>query len=182
MNTVFLGPPGAGKGTQALLISKRFRMRHISTGELLREAIEKGNELGQKARNHIDGGHLVPDDTMIDLIRKVLPSTGDFLLDGFPRTLNQAEALDEMLSTERRKLDLAIYLDVSDEIAGQRLMGRHRADDRPETIRERLVVYHRETEPVVDYYGKTGRLRKIDASPPRERVTETISQELGAGK
>ncbi len=182
MNTVFLGPPGAGKGTQAVLIAKRFRMKHISTGELLRRAVERGSEMGKGIKKHMNGGHLVPDEVAIALIREVLPPSGDFLLDGFPRTLNQAKALDGMLSDEHRSLDLAIYLDVSDEGVTQRLLGRKRTDDRPETIKERLSVYHAETGPIIEYYNKSGRLRKIDGSKDRATVTKSISGELERGR
>jgi adenylate kinase len=182
MNAVFLGPPGAGKGTQAFLIALRFGLKHISTGELLRQAAAKGTELGREAKTRMDEGRLVPDGIMIGLIRQVLPSGGGFILDGFPRTVEQARELDEMLAGENLTLDHVLYIDVDDETATQRLSARKRSDDGPDTIQRRLLVYHAATEPVVNFYREGGRLKRIDGSPGAEAVTDSIVKELGVTK
>ena len=182
MNTIFLGPPGAGKGTQAVTIAKRFHLAHISTGELLRKAARNGSPMGKKAGEIMERGSLVPDDVMVSLIREVLPKTGGFLLDGFPRTVEQAKALDRMLADEKLMLDSVIYIDLADDGAVKRLMGRSRADDKPETIQKRLAVYHRETQPLIEFYRARGILRTVDGSPPPDAVTQAIASQMGKGR
>lgn len=179
MNTIFLGPPGAGKGTQAQVIAKLFDLVHISTGDLLRKAVSEGTPLGQKAKATMESGHLVSDDLMISLIQEVLPEDKGFLLDGFPRTVEQAQAFDSMLAKEKQNLENVIYLELKDEVAAERLMERKRTDDKPETIRKRLDVYHAETKPVVDYYKKNGKLKTVDGSPEPTVVTKVIAREMG---
>ncbi len=124
MILVFLGPPGAGKGTQAKRLAEEFGFKHLSTGDILREAIRKGTPLGRKAKEYIERGELVPDDLMIALIEEVLPEEGGVILDGFPRTITQAEALDQMLERKGLKLSRAILFDVDDDVVVERLSGR----------------------------------------------------------
>ncbi len=211
MMIVFLGPPGAGKGTQAETISKEKKIPHISSGNLLREAVEAGTETGKKARNYIEKGLLVPDQIVVDIIKdRILKndSKAGFVLDGFPRTLSQAKVLDEMLKNLGNSLDMVFYFSVSKESVVQRLSGRlicgtcganyhkiyvpsskdglcdkcggklnQRADDKPETILERLRVYHEQTEGLIDYYKKSGILREILSDDRRiEMITKNISE------
>jgi adenylate kinase len=127
MNLVFLGPPGAGKGTQAKKLSEEFKWLHISTGDILREAVSKGTDLGKKAKEYMDKGELVPDEVVVGIIKdrlKMEDTQNGFILDGFPRTVNQAQSLDEVLEKEKRTLDLALYFDVSAEEVVRRLTGR----------------------------------------------------------
>lgn len=188
MRIVFLGPPGAGKGTQAETISREKKLPHISSGNLLREAVETDTETGRKAREYIEKGLLVPDQIVVDIIkdRIVKDDCKDgFILDGFPRTVSQAKVLDEMLKQLGNKLDLVFYFSVSEESVILRLSGRRicsscganyhikfvpsskdgicdkcggklyqRADDKLETVSERLRVYHDQTEDLVEYYKK----------------------------
>lgn len=191
MKLMFLGAPGAGKGTQAEVVSERYQIPAISTGALLREAIAKGTELGKKAKSYIDGGALVPDDVVIGIIKERLASDdckNGFILDGFPRTVAQAIALDEM----EIKMDGVISFEVTDEAILRRLGGRRlcgkcgtsyhvdykptaaegicdkcggalvtRADDKPEVIKSRLDVYHEQTEPLKDFYAAKGILKTV---------------------
>ena len=191
MKLMFLGAPGAGKGTQAEVVSERYQIPAISTGALLREAIANGTELGKKAKSYIDGGALVPDDVVIGIIKERLSAddcSGGFILDGFPRTVAQAIALDEM----EIKMDGVISIEVADEAIIRRLGGRRlcgkcgssyhvdykptavagicdkcngelitRADDKPEVIKSRLDVYHVQTEPLKDFYAAKGILKTV---------------------
>lgn len=170
MLVVFLGPPGAGKGTQAKRLINDLEIVHLSTGELLRAAVAQGTRLGEQARDFINRGQLVPDHVVVDLIAARLSQPDcdhGCLLDGFPRTLPQARALDHMLADQDRQVDLAIALHVDRDELQRRLAGRahveNRADDSPETILERLDVYKRQTEPLIDYYRRQGVLTDIDA-------------------
>ncbi len=213
MMIVFLGPPGAGKGTQAESISRREKIPHISSGNLLREAVEAGTETGKKARNYIEKGLLVPDQIVVDIIKdRILKNDCKvgFVLDGFPRTLSQAKVLDEMLRNLGNRLDMVFYFSVSKESVVQRLSGRlicgacganyhkiyvpsskdglcdkcggklnQRADDKPETILERLRVYHEQTEGLIGYYKKSGILREISSDDRRiEMITKNISDTI----
>jgi len=170
LNLLLLGPQGAGKGTQAKRISEEHGIPHIATGDILRAAIASGSELGKRVQPIVESGALVPDDLMIDLSRERLsqPDAAEgFVLDGFPRTLPQAEALDEMLAEIGRPLNLMLELQLSDEVAIERLTRRAelegRPDDTPEAIRRRLELYHKLTEPVVEHYRPTGNVIGIHA-------------------
>jgi adenylate kinase len=162
-----LGPPGSGKGTQAERLRDALGFAWLSTGDLLRAAREEGTELGKRAGEYMDRGELIPDEVIVDVVEAALAEVGDqpILLDGFPRTVAQAEALG-------RELDVAILIDVPDDVVVERIAGRGqgRADDDPETVRERLRVYHRETEPLVDHYEQQGRLRRIDGARDPDSV------------
>ena len=155
MRIVLLGAPGSGKGTQAERVVAKFGIAHISTGELLRAEVAAGTPLGAKAKKIMESGGLVSDDIMLGMIEERLAKpdvTGGFLLDGFPRTLPQAEALDSLLARLGKPLDKVLLLDVDYEEIMQRLLARKRADDSEETIRKRLQVYESQTAPLIDYY------------------------------
>jgi adenylate kinase len=165
-----LGPQGAGKGTQAQRIAAEFGIPHISTGDMFRAAIADGSQLGRQVEPILDRGELVPDVLTIELIahRLAAPDAADgFVLDGFPRNLEQAQALDDLLERLGRALDAALFFDLSDDAAVERLLRRaeleNRSDDTPEVIDRRLRTYHAETEPVVEHYRATGRLVPVDA-------------------
>ena len=180
MRIVFLGPPGSGKGTQARLLAERLRIPTISTGEILRAAVRDGSPLGLKAKAVMESGELVPDDVMVGLIRERLAEpdarTG-FLLDGFPRTVEQARALDGLLGNER-KLSAVINLSVPESALIERLEGRSgsesRADDRRETVLERLRVYRQKTEPLIDFYRRRGLLTDVDGVGEVPEIADRI--------
>ena len=208
MRIVFLGPPGAGKGTQAETISKEKKIPHISSGNLLRDAVESATEIGLKARSYIEKGQLVPDQIVVDIIKaRILKDdcTSGFVLDGFPRTLSQAKVLDEMLKNLGNSLDLVFYFAVSKESVVQRLSGRRicgncganyhikyvpslkegicdkcggklnqRADDKLETVLERLRVYHEQTEGLIEYYKKNKILKEISSDDSIGKITKNI--------
>jgi adenylate kinase len=180
-----LGPQGSGKGTQAKRIADEYGIPHIATGDMLRAAIAAGTPLGAKLAPILESGQLVSDDLMIELIRDRLdaPDTvGGFILDGFPRTWAQAEALDRMLKEIDRELDVAFELQVSDGTSTERLLKRAeeegRPDDTPEVIAERLATYHRETEPLVEHYRARGNLVGIHASRTIDEVFSEIQEAL----
>jgi adenylate kinase len=165
MRIVFIGPPGAGKGTQAERMIARYGMAHLSTGDMLRAARDAKTEIGVKADAFMSTGQLVPDDIIIGIISERLLQSDcakGYLLDGFPRTIAQAEALDAMLAKQKTPLDAVVELQVPEEELFRRLAGRGRADDNPEVIRQRLVAYRKQTEPLLAYYSKSGLLRGID--------------------
>jgi adenylate kinase len=165
MRIVFIGPPGAGKGTQAERLVETYRIAHLSTGDMLREARDAKTDVGRKADEYMSKGELVPDEIIVAIIAERLQGPdcrAGYLLDGFPRTLAQAEALDGMLSEKQTPLDVVLELQVSEEELFQRLAGRGRADDKPEVIRQRLVAYRQQTEPLLEYYGKAGLLKSVD--------------------
>ncbi|MEO2069190.1 MAG: adenylate kinase [Desulfurobacteriaceae bacterium] len=183
IKVVFLGPPGAGKGTQAVRLAEKYEVPHISTGDILRSAVKEGTELGMLAKSYMDKGELVPDDVIIGIIRERLSQTDvkekGFILDGFPRTLAQAESLDAMLEELNMPLDKVIYLNVNDEEIVKRLLARGRADDTEEVIRNRLEVYRKQTAPLIDYYSAKGLLVEINGIGDIEEITKKIEESLG---
>lgn len=189
MRLIFLGAPGSGKGTQAKLLSQRLGIPQISTGEMLREAVRAGTPLGRQAKAIMEAGELVPDDVIVGLIRERLGAPDarrGFILDGFPRTPQQAVALDRLLDEGNfGALTTVVNLSVPEEVLVERLLGRaaleNRADDRPETIRERLAVYGRKTEPLIGFYRERGLLADVDGLGEVERIAERIQQALTSG-
>jgi adenylate kinase len=203
MIVVFLGPPGAGKGTQAQRLAEEKGFIHISTGDLLREAVKKGTPLGLKAKEYMERGELVPDDLIVAMIKEKLPKGGNVILDGFPRTVNQARALEQMLEEIGERLEKVILFEVPDDVVVERLSGRRidpktgkvyhvkynpppegveviqRDDDREEVVRKRLKVYREQTQPLVDYYRQKGILEVVDASQPPEEVYRQLLTKLG---
>jgi adenylate kinase len=180
-----LGPQGSGKGTQATKIAEAYDVPHIATGVMFRAAIEAGSELGKQVEPLLDAGVLVPDDVTIALIRERLSeedAQNGFVLDGFPRNIAQAEALDAMLEDIDRPLSAVLLLELSDETARERLGKRaaieNRADDQPDAIEQRLRDYHEKTEPVVDHYLTTGKLVKMHAERPIDEVWAEITDTL----
>ena len=168
MNLILLGPPGAGKGTQGQRLSERYDIPDISTGDILRSAVHKGTPLGREAKSYMDRGALVPDEIMIGIIRERLAQDDTacgFILDGFPRTVAQAEALAQLSEEQQRPIEHVLSIEVPQEELLQRLAGRRqvegRQDDTAEAIRHRLEVYERETAPLIDYYRRQGLLRCI---------------------
>jgi adenylate kinase len=182
---LLLGPQGSGKGTQAKRIAQDLGMPHIATGDILRQAMAEGTELGRRVRPIYDAGALVPDDLMVELIRERLDGEDGFVLDGFPRTIAQAEALDAMLGAIGKALDVVVLLRVDDAIATERLLGRGleegRADDTPDAIEKRLALYHEMTEPVAEYYRQAGTLEPVDGERPPADVEAEIRAVLGRG-
>jgi adenylate kinase len=179
-----LGPQGAGKGTQAKQISAEYEIPHIATGDLYRAAVASGSSLGRRVEPLLADGKLVPDDITIELVREELLKAGDgFVLDGFPRTLPQAEALDQLLDEIDRPLSIILLLALDDATARERLTkraaGEGRADDTPAAIDARLANYHKKTEPVVDHYRASGKLVQVHAERPIEDVWAEISDVLG---
>jgi adenylate kinase len=181
---LILGPQGSGKGTQAIRIAAAYGASHVATGDILRAAVENGSELGKQVRPILERGDLVPDDLMIGLIRERLADEDSFVLDGFPRTVAQAEALDAMLDEIGKPLDAVILLKVSDEVAIERLEARARAegraDDSPEAIRNRLRLYHELTEQVVDRYALAGIEVIVDGEQKMDEVFADIQDALGS--
>ena len=182
---LLLGPQGAGKGTQGRLIAAEHGIPHVATGDMLRAAMDAGTELGRRVRPIYDAGHLVPDDLMIALIRERLGEENareGFVLDGFPRTMPQAEALEEMLREIGRDLDVVFEFQLEDAVGVERMLRRAaeegRADDTPEAIDERLRLYHLETEPLIEYYRARGNLVGIHADRPVQEVFGEIQQVL----
>jgi adenylate kinase len=184
-NILLLGPQGAGKGTQGKLIAAEYGIPHVATGDILRTAIADGTELGRKVKPIYDAGQLVPDELVIDLIRERLgedDAREGFVLDGFPRTMRQAEALDEMLRETGHELDVVFELQLPDEVGRARMLRRAaeegRADDTPEAIDKRLRIYHDQTAPLVEYYRSRGHLVGIHADRPIPEVFAEIQRAL----
>ena len=185
LNVLLLGPQGAGKGTQAKRISAEYGVPHIASGEILRAEMDAGTELGMRVKDVYDRGDLVSDDLMIELIRNRLeqPDTeSGFVLDGFPRTTVQAEALDSMFNDIGRNFSVAFALQIPDEVAFDRLRRRAelegRADDTDEAIQRRLDNYHRETEPLIEYYRTRGNLVPIHGNRSENEVFSEIQRAL----
>ena len=214
MKIIMLGAPGAGKGTQAKMIAEKYSIPHISTGDIFRANIKNGTELGKKAKSYMDKGQLVPDELTLDLIMdrfKQDDCKNGYVLDGFPRTIPQAEALDTALKAKGEKVDFAIDVDVPDENIVKRMGGRRacvgcgatyhvvysptkvegvcdkcgeelivRNDDKPETVLNRLEVYHNQTQPLIDYYNEQGILKSVDGTVDMKDVFNAIVDILGA--
>ena len=214
MKIIMLGAPGAGKGTQAKQIADKYKIPHISTGDIFRANIKNGTELGKKAKTYMDQGLLVPDELTCDLVVDRIQqddAKNGFVLDGFPRTIPQAEALTEALKKLGTSMDFAINIEVKDENIVRRMSGRRacvncgatyhivhippkkegicdrcgselilRDDDKPETVQNRLKVYHEQTQPLIDYYTEQGILKSVDGMLPMDEVFDAIVAVLGA--
>jgi adenylate kinase len=180
-----LGPPGSGKGTQAARLQEEFGYMPLSTGNLLREARLHGTEIGRRAAEYMDRGDLVPDELILAIVREAADDFEDkaVLLDGFPRTRAQAEAMTAGLAQLGRELGAAILIDVPDDVVMERILGRAegRSDDNPETVRERLRVYHEETEPLIAYYDERGLLRTVDGSGTPDDVYAQVRRSAHEG-
>ena len=208
MKIVMLGAPGAGKGTQAIKIADKYDVPHISTGDIFGANIKGGTELGQKAKSYIDKGELVPDEVTIGMLLDRIAQDdckNGYVLDGFPRTIPQAESLTEALKSQGDKIDFALNIDVPDEAIIKRMSGRRacpkcgatyhivyaapktenicdkcgteliiRSDDKPETVKDRLNVYHQQTEPLIAYYKAAGVLREVDGTQELPKVFEDV--------
>ncbi len=206
MRLILVGPPGAGKGTQAKRLVEHLGVPHISTGDMLRAAVKAGTELGKKADELMKSGQLVPDDIVIGMVRERIvepDAQKGFMLDGFPRTRPQAEALDTALQAADVALDAVILIDVADEAIEKRITGRRcapadgtiyhveydppppgveviiRADDRPEAVKERLTKYHRDTKPIIPFYESKGLLKRVDGLASPDDVTKRMLAALG---
>ena len=213
MKIIMLGAPGAGKGTQAKKIADLCKVPHISTGDIFRANIKQGTELGKKAKTYMDAGELVPDELVCDLVVDRIQQddcTEGFILDGFPRTIPQAESLTNALNAIEQKMEYALNIDVPDENIIHRMAGRRacvgcgatyhvefnppkvtdvcdvcgeelvlRDDDKPETVKNRLNVYHEQTKPLIDYYEKQGIVHTIDGTQTMEEVFSDIRKILG---
>jgi len=184
VNLLVLGPQGAGKGTQAKRIAAEHAIPHVSTGDMFR-ALDESTELGRKVKAIMDAGELVPDEVTVAMIQDRLAQAdaeGGFVLDGFPRNLAQAEALDTMLGGIGRGLDAILFFDVPDEIGMERALSRAelegRSDDTPEAIARRLAVYHEQTEPIVEHYRATGKLVPLHAERTIDEVWAEIDEAL----
>ena len=193
MNLVMFGPPGSGKGTQAKILQEKRSLPQLSTGDMLRAAIVAGTDLGKKCKAIMDSGDLVPDEIVVGIIaeRYDQPDCAKgAVFDGFPRTIPQAEALDAMLKARDRKIDLVIELKVNDAVLISRVEQRikesggvARADDTPETLKNRLAVYYKNTAPLIEYYKKQGKLVTVDGMAPIDEVTAAIAAVIdGAGR
>lgn len=213
MKVIMLGAPGAGKGTQSKKIAKEYNIPHISTGDIFRANIKSGTELGKKAHEYISKGLLVPDELTVDIVVKRLQEedcSDGYILDGFPRTIPQAEALDKALIALNQKIDFAVNIEVSDESITRRMSGRRvcpkcgatyhieynppkvesvcdacgndlilREDDREETVLERLKIYHKQTQPLIEYYSQKDVLVDVDGMKNMDEVTDDIIKVLG---
>lgn len=213
MKIIMLGAPGAGKGTQAKMIADKYSVPHISTGDIFRANIKNGTELGKKAKSFMDQGLLVPDELVVDLVVDRVAqddAKNGYVLDGFPRTIPQAEALDAALAKTGAKIDYAIDIEVPDDNIINRMGGRRacvgcgatyhvvtippkkegicdrcgaelilRDDDKPETVKKRLDVYHDQTQPLIDYYNKQGALKEVDGTVDMKDVFAAICRILG---
>jgi adenylate kinase len=213
MNIILLGPPGAGKGTQAEFIKESYPIHHISTGDMFREAVRNETTMGLEAKKYMDAGQLVPDEVTIGVVEERLSQpdcSNGFLLDGFPRTIPQAEALDKVLAGMGKDIDLALEITVPDSIIVERMTGRvscsqckavynthfsppaqagicdkcggelvQRSDDKEETVKNRLKVYAEQTQPLLSYYEKAGKLKSLDGNRDPQIVFKDVQSLLG---
>ena len=185
-NLILFGPPGSGKGTQSERLISRYGLKHLSTGDLLRSEIAGQTPLGMAAKSFMDKGQLVPDEVVIEMISSALdnnPHAHGFLFDGFPRTTAQAEALDKLLAGRGQKIDRVVELKVNDDIligrVNQRIAeGASRPDDNPETLKNRLAVYYKNTAPLIAYYTAQGKVISLDGMAPIGDVTKAIAAAL----
>jgi adenylate kinase len=178
---IFLGPPGAGKGTQAKLLAELLNIPHISTGDILRNAVAQATPLGQKAKDYMEKGKLVPDELLLDLVRDRISqpdAQSGWILDGFPRNLKQATFLDNLLQQLNQTCE-CINLEVPDEVVVARMLERGRQDDTEEAIRTRLDVYRHDTTPLIDFYSDRSALKPIDGNRPLAAVTESLQEIVG---
>jgi adenylate kinase len=178
---IFLGAPGAGKGTQAKEIAALYHIPHISTGDILREAVAQKTALGMKAKEYMEQGLLVPDQLVVDLIRDRLNHSDaqkGWILDGFPRTVIQADFLDQLLTEIQQPYNAAVNFDVPDEVLVERLLGRGRQDDTEDVIRRRLQVYHEQTSPLIDFYSNRQKLLNVNGNLSMEQVTAEVKRQL----
>jgi adenylate kinase len=178
---IFLGAPGAGKGTQAKALAELHNIPHISTGDILRDAVARQTPLGQQAQAYMDRGDLVPDQLVIDLIRERLhqdDAQSGWILDGFPRNVTQASFLDELLSEINQVSDQVVYFDVPDEVLVARMLGRGRKDDTREVIQSRLEVYRKQTAPLIDFYKDRQKLLSVNGDKAMDEVTAELAQLL----
>ncbi|MEM6489096.1 MAG: adenylate kinase [Pseudomonadota bacterium] len=189
MNIILLGPPGAGKGTQAQRLIASRSMVQLSTGDMLRAAVSAGTEVGQKAKAVMEAGQLVSDDIVIGCVSDRLDqddvkASNGVIFDGFPRTVAQAEALDSLLVEKGMALEAVVEMQVNDDLLVDRIKtraaetGGTRADDNEETLKHRLAVYHAETAPLIDYYAKTGKLKTVDGMAGIDDVTVSLEKAL----
>ena len=183
MRTVLLGAPGSGKGTQAERVAAALTVPAISTGDMLRQAVADGSELGGRVQSVMAAGLLVDDALMAEVVRGRLGQAdagAGFILDGYPRTISQAETLDGLLENLDHGLDAVVLLEVPQEVLVRRALGRKRADDKEEVIRQRLELYHEKTEPLVEHYIGRGLLVRVDGDRPMDAVTGSILSLLAA--
>ena len=176
---LFLGPPGAGKGTQAALISKANNYLHLSTGELLRKEIDLDTELGKKVKDIMNNGELVSDQLVLDIVKKNLEKNNKgWILDGYPRNLSQVNSLNEVLMLINQQLEIVFYLDIPDEVLINRLLMRGRKDDNKEAIKRRLQIYKQTTQPLIEYYQKLSLLEYINADGDLKTISADIKQKM----
>ena len=192
MRLILMGPPGAGKGTQASVVAQHFGVPAISTGDIFRANVSEGTDLGRKAQEYMDAGEYVPDEITNEMVRNRIgeaDATSGFLLDGYPRNLAQADALDKLLGRIQQPMDYAVQLEVPTEMLVERIAGRAkaegRADDSPESVRTRLKVYDDQTAPVIEFYRQHGQLTVVDGVGSLDevftRIVEAIAPEKAVG-